>query len=169
VTLASVTPPLITQGLSAAVGNQVACPKSIGGSALEMTSEGDVVYWPAMADGNSHPRYWYDGNAWDSGPVIINGGPAPSVPSISMFTVLTDTIGEATLKGKTDTTSGTVYAVVDASPTKPTNEQVRDGLNAAGAPALGKGSAAVSTADLSVTITGLPSDTLLYGWLAQWV
>ena len=30
-------------------------------------------------------------------------------------------------------------------------------------------SAAVSTADLSVTITGLPSDTLLYGWLAQWV
>jgi len=27
----------------------------------------------------------------------------------------------------------------------------------------------VTTTDLAVTITGLPSDTLLYGWLAQWV
>ena len=63
VTLTSVTPPLITQGLSAAVGNQVACLKSVGGSVLEMSPEGDVVYWPAMVDGNSHPRYWYDGSS----------------------------------------------------------------------------------------------------------
>ena len=170
VTVAGVQP-YLSQGLSVVNGDQMATENTVGGATLLLAPDTDVVYTPAVADGATHTRYWYDVSAgqWDSGQVTINGGAAPGVPSISMFTVLTDTIGEATLKGKTDTTSGTVYAVVDASPTSPTNEQVRDGLNAAGAPALGKGSAAVSTADLSVTITGLPSDTLLYGWLAQWV
>jgi len=163
--------PYLSQGLSVVDGDQMAVVRTLGGSTLTLLTDTDVIYTPAVADGATHVRYWYDASAgqWDSGQVTINGGAAPGVPSISMFTVLVDTIGEATLKGKTDTTSGTVYAVVDASPTKPTNEQVRDGLNAAGAPALGKGSAPVTTADLSVTITGLPSDTLLYGWLAQWV
>jgi len=163
--------PYLSQGLNVVDGDQMAVVRTLGGSSLTLKTNTDVLYSPAVADGATHTRYWYDVSAgqWDSGQVTINGGAAPGVPSISMFTVLVDTIGEATLKGKTDTTSGTVYAVVDASPTQPTKEQVRDGLNASGAPALGKGSAAVSTADLSVTITGLPSDTLLYGWLAQWV
>jgi len=163
--------PYLSQGLGVVDGDQMAVKVDVGASTLMLFADTDVLYSPAVADGTTHTRYWYDVSAgqWDSGQVTINGGAAPGVPSISMFTVLADTMGEATLKGKTDTTSGTVYAIVDASPTQPTNEQVRDGLNAAGAPALGKGSASVTTTDLAVTITGLPSDTLLYGWLAQWV
>jgi len=169
--LSSISPPLITDGLDAALGDQIACPVEAGGAAMVLTSGGDVTYSPAVPGGTTHTRYWYDASAavWDSGPVVINGGAAPGNPTISMFTAVTDTAGEVTLRGATDTASGTVYAVVDASPTRPNATQIRDGLNAAGAPALGKGSAAVSTADLAVTITGLPSDTLLYGWLAQWV
>jgi hypothetical protein len=171
VTLTSVTPPLLAEGLSADVGDQLACPMTVSSSSLLLTSDGDVVYSPAVADGRSHTRYWYDASStvWDSGLVTINGGEAPGEPVISAWTAKVTELGEVTLTGRTDTARGTVYAIVDASPTQPTNEQVRDGLNAAGAPALGKGSAAVTTADLSVTITGLPSDTLLYGWLAQWV
>ena len=96
-----------------------------------------------MADGRSHTRYWYDASStvWDSGLVTINGGEAPGDPVISAWAAKVTELGEVTLKGRTDTARGTVYAIVDASPTQPTNEQVRDGLNAAGAPALGKGSA----------------------------
>ena len=171
VTLTSVTPPLLAEGLSADVGDQLACPMTVSSSSLLLTSDGDVVYSPAMADGRSHTRYWYDASStvWDSGLVTINGGEELGEPVISAWTAKVTELGEVTLTGRTDTARGTVYAIVDASPTQPTNEQVRDGLNAAGAPALGKGSASVTTTDLAVTITGLPSDTLLYGWLAQWV
>jgi hypothetical protein len=111
-----------------------------------------------------------NGTSADSEPYTITvGEDIPDAPVISLFVAITNTLGEVTLTGRTNTVSGTVYAVVDANSERPTAEQVRDGQNAAGAPARGKGSAAVSTADLSVTITGLPSDTLLYGWLAQWV
>jgi len=111
-----------------------------------------------------------NGTSADSEPYTITvGEDIPDAPVISLFVAITNTLGEVTLTGRTNTVSGTVYAVVDANSERPTAEQVRDGLNAAGAPALGKGSASVTAADLAVTITGLPSDTLLYGWLAQWV
>jgi hypothetical protein len=170
-TISSIDPPLLAGGLTAAIGDQLACPGAVAGSTLLLESGGDVLYTPAVPDDTTHPRYWYDVSVgqWDSGPVVINGGAVPGNPTITMFTVLTDTVGQATLRGTTDTTSGTIYAVVDANANRPTATQVRDGLNAAGAPALGTGSAPVTTTDLAVTITGLPSDTLLYGWLAQWV
>jgi len=111
-----------------------------------------------------------NGTSADSEPYTITvGEDIPDAPVISLFVAITNTLGEVTLTGRTNTVSGTVYAVVDASSKRPTAEQVRDGLNAAGAPALGTGSAPVTTADLAVTITGLPPDALLYGWLAQWV
>jgi hypothetical protein len=87
-----------------------------------------------------------NGTSADSEPYTITVW--QKIPTISMFTVLTNTIGEATLMGKTDTPSGTVYAIVDTSPNRPTNEQIKNGLNAAGQPALGAGSATVSPGGL---------------------
>jgi len=89
--------------------------------------------------------------------------------TLSQFEALTGAEGEVILTATTDTTSGVAYGVVDTDPTPPTNEQIRNGLNAASLPALGKGYVSVTSSALSVTITGLPSNTLLYGWLAQQV
>ena len=44
VTLTSVTPPLLAEGLSADVGDQLACPMTVSSSSLLLTSDGDVVY-----------------------------------------------------------------------------------------------------------------------------
>jgi len=148
-------------------GDQWVTFDSISGSNVVLSDDTNLLISPATLDNASRPYWWYSGGVWVQSSYVINGSGQGF--EIWGFAAVTNAVGEVTLKGITGTLSGTVYGVVDASPTSPTKEQVRDGLNAAGAPALGKGSAAVTTADLSVTITGLPSDTLLYGWLAQWV
>jgi len=148
-------------------GDQWVTFDSISGSNVVLSDDTNLLISPAAIDNASRPYWWYSGGVWVQSSYVINGSGQGF--EIWGFAAVTDALGEVTLKGITGTLSGTVYGVVDASPTSPTKEQVRDGLNAAGAPALGKGSASVTTTDLSVTITGLPSDTLLYGWLAQWV
>jgi hypothetical protein len=148
-------------------GDQWETVDNIAGSNVVLSDDTNLLITPAAIDGASRNYWRYSGGTWVQSSYIINGSGQGF--EIWGFAAVTNAVGEVTLKGITGTLSGTVYGVVDASPTQPTKEQVRDGLNAAGAPALGKGSAAVTTADLSVTITGLPSDTLLYGWLAQWV
>jgi len=148
-------------------GDQWITFDGLSGSNVVLSDDTNLLITPAAIDGASQPYWRYSGGAWVQSSYIINGSGQGF--EIWGFAAVTNAVGEVTLQGITGTLSGTVYGVVDASPTQPTKEQVRDGLNAAGAPALGKGSAAVTTADLSVTITGLPSDTLLYGWLAQWV
>ena len=148
-------------------GDQWETADNIAGSNVVLSDDTNLLISPATIDNASRPYWWYSGGVWVQSSYVINGSGQGF--EIWGFAAVTNAVGEVTLKGITGTLSGTVYGVVDASPTSPTKEQVRDGLNAAGAPALGKGSASVTTTDLAVTITGLPSDTLLYGWLAQWV
>jgi hypothetical protein len=138
--------PYLSKDIAIADGDQMATETAIDRTTIILTPDTDVTYFPALPTGTVHTRYWYDASSseWSSGPVTVNGGLVQGDPTIYSFTVEKKSASEAVLRGKSDTTSGTVYGIVDTNPNRPTNEQIKNGLNAAGQPALATGSAIVS-------------------------
>ena len=98
-------------------GDQWETADNIAGSNVVLSDDTNLLISPAAIDNASRPYWWYSGGVWVQSSYVINGSGQGF--EIWGFAAVTNAVGEVTLKGITGTLSGTVYGVVDASPTRP--------------------------------------------------
>lgn len=103
--------------------------------------------------------------AW---PYTIAIAPASSAATLSSPTSASITQTGATIGATTDDATGTLYGVVTASATEPSEAQIKAGQDHTGSAAAGSGSnASLSVGANTIAITGLTTATTYYYYLLQ--